>query len=429
MTTTSPRPDAAPPPYAEQPSPPRRGARSWTVTTMALAQLGLFLALLTPVFAGLAIKVQDIVPERDEVSALGMVSSLGAVAAFLANPVFGRISDRTTGRFGRRRPWLVIGALGLTAGLAVIATTQSLAVVAVAWFLSQMFANASLAAFTASVADQVPIFQRGKVAGLIGVMQNVAILGAAYAAKVLGTDVVLLFMAPAAVGLALVLLYAIVLPDKPLPQRPPSDGGLRTVLRTFWVSPRRHPDFGWAFLSRFMIILAMFMFTTFRLLFLQDQLGLSEDRAVSVMATGVLVYTLVLMASGQLAGWLSDRLRRRKVFVGFSALVFGIGTALLITADTVAAFYAAEVVLGLGYGVYAGVDLALVLDVLPDPEDSAKDLGVFNIANAAPQSVAPALGALLVNTAGGHEYHLLLAAAAVVCVIGSLAVIPIRTVR
>ncbi|MFI9546688.1 hypothetical protein ACIHAR_22660 [Streptomyces sp. NPDC052016] len=75
------------------------------------------------------------------------------------------------------------------------------------------------------------------------------------------------------------------------------------------------------------------------------------------------------------------------------------------------------------------MDLALVLDVLPDPEDSAKDLGVFNIANAAPQSVAPALGVLLVNTAGGHEYHLLLGAAAAVCVIGALAVIPIRSVR
>lgn len=428
MTTTPPRPEHAPP-YTEQRRPPERSARPWGVTTMALAQLGLFLALLTPVFSSLAIKVQDIVPKDGEVSALGMVSSLGALAAFLANPVFGRISDRTTGRFGRRRPWLVIGALGLTVGLAVIATAQSLAVVAVAWFLSQMFANAALAAFTASVADQIPVFQRGQVAGLIGVMQNLAILGAAYAARILGTDVLLLFMAPAAVGLALVVLYVIALPDKVLPQRPPSGGGLRMVLRTFWVNPRRHPDFAWTFVSRFMVILAMFMFTTFRLLFLQDQLGLSDERAVSVMATGVLVYTLVLIAAGQLAGWLSDRLRRRKVFVGISALVFGVGTAMLITTHSVAGFYAAEAVLGLGFGVYAGVDLALVLDVLPDPEDSAKDLGVFNIANAAPQSIAPAIGALLVNTAGGHEYHLLLGVAAAVCVVGALAVIPIRKVR
>ena len=428
MTTTFPRPDHVAHSKA-QISAPQSEARPRVVAAMALAQLGLFLALLTPVFSSLAIKVQDIVPSDVQVSALGLVSSLGALAALLANPIFGRVSDRTTGRLGRRRPWLVIGALGLAVGLAVIATAHSLTVVAIAWFLSQISANAALAAFTASVADQVPVFKRGKVAGLIGVMQNLAILGAAYAAKVLGTDTLLLFMIPATVGLVLVVLYAIALPDTPLPRRSPSTDSRRTVLKTFWVNPRKHPDFAWAFVSRFMIILAMFMFTTFRLLYLQDQLGLPNRRAVTVMATGVLVYTLVLMVAGQLAGWLSDRLQRRKAFVSLSAVVFAIGTALLITTQSVAAFYLAEGVLGLGFGVYAGVDLALVLDVLPDPEDSAKDLGVFNIANAAPQSIAPALGALLVNHRGSHEYHLLLGAAATACVIGALAVIPIKKVR
>jgi len=428
MTTTAPRP-GSPPGDPAQLTVPVQPARPWLITTMALAQLGLFLALLTPVFSSLAIKVQDIVPEEDQVSALGLVSSLGALAAFVANPVFGRLSDRTTGRFGRRRPWLVTGALGLTAGLAVIATTRSLVVVAIAWFLSQMLANAALAAFTASVADQVPVFQRGKVAGLIGVMQNVAILGAAYSARTLGTDGLLLFLLPAAVGLVLVVVYVIALPDKPLPRRPPSEGGLSTVLKTFWVSPRRYPDFAWAFTSRFMIVLATFMFTTFRLLFLQDQLDLPDDGAVAVMATGVLIYTVVLMTAAQLAGWLSDRLGRRKIFVGCAALVFGAGMALLVTTRSVSGFYAAEVVLGLGYGIYVGVDLALVLDVLPDPEDSAKDLGVFNIANAAPQSLAPALAALLVNAAGGHHYHLLLGTAAAISVLGALAIVPVRKVR
>ena len=363
MATTFPRPDHVARSKAQIPA-SQSEARPRVVAAMALAQLGLFLALLTPVFSSLAIKVQDIVPSDVQVSALGLVSSLGA-----------------------------------------------------------------LAALTASVADQVPAFKRGKVAGLIGVMQNLAILGAAYAAKVLGTDTLLLFMIPATVGLVLVVLYAIALPDTPLPRRSPSTDSRRTALKTFWVNPRKHPDFAWAFVSRFMIILAMFMFTTFRLLYLQDQLGLPNRRAVTVMATGVLVYTLVLMVAGQLAGWLSDRLQRRKAFVSLSAVVFAIGTALLITTQSVAAFYLAEGVLGLGFGVYAGVDLALVLDVLPDPEDSAKDLGVFNIANAAPQSIAPALGALLVNHRGSHEYHLLLGAAATICTIGALAVIPIKKVR
>ena len=62
---------------------------------------------------------------------------------------------------------------------------------------------------------------------------------------------------------------------------------------------------------------------------------------------------------------------------------------------TLGGFYLVEAMLGLAYGIYVGVDLALVVDVLPNPDDAGKDLGVFNMANALPQSAAPGLGAAL----------------------------------
>ncbi|MFC4507831.1 MULTISPECIES: MFS transporter [Streptomyces] len=412
----------------EMTSPPVRPAGRWLVTTMALAQLGLFLALAAPLFVGLAIKAQDVAPGH-EVAALGLVSTAGAVAAFVANPVFGRISDRTTGRFGRRRPWLVAGAVGLAVCLLVIATTQSLAVLVAAWFVGQVSANAALAAHVATVADQVPTFQRGKVAGLLGVVQNCAILGAAYAGKYFSGQLLMLFLVPGLVAVGLMLLYAVVLPDRPLLRRPPGRGGLRTLLQTFWVNPRRYPDFALVWASRFLLVTAAYLFTTFRLLYLQHQFSLSVGRATAVMATGVLVYTITLVVAAQSTGLLSDRLQRRKVFVFTATLIFGLGLALLSQADTVGMFYLAEIVCGLGYGVYMGVDLALVIDVLPDPDDAAKDLGVFNIANAAPQSIAPAVGAVLVGVGGGHSYGLLLGTAAVVCVAGALAIVPVKKVR
>lgn len=221
-----------------------------------------------------------------------LVSTVGAVVAFVANPVFGRISDRTTGRFGRRRPWLVAGVLGLTVCLLINATTNSLAVVVVAWFVGQTSANAALAAHVATVADQVPMFQRGRVAGLLGVMQNLAILGAAYAGRLFSENLLVLFLVPGLVGLGLMLLFAVVLPDRPLPQRPTGDGGIRTLLKTFWVNPRRSPDFAFVWASRFLLVLASYLFTTFRLLYLQHQFTLSVVRASAVMATGVLVYTI-----------------------------------------------------------------------------------------------------------------------------------------
>jgi MFS family permease len=309
----------------------------------------------------------------------------------------------------------------------ILALVPSIIGIAIAWFAAQAFANAAQAALMASIADQIPPQQRGRVSGLIGVMQQSSKLGAAYAAQFLVANMLLMFLIPAVIGVVFLLPFLLLLPDKPLLERPPSEG-FRAVLKTFWLSPRRYPDFAYAWSSRFMITMALYLFMTYRLLYMQHELGLSIARATAVMATGVLLYTITLAAAGQVAGWLSDRVGRRKPFVITACLIFGIGLVMLTQAHTAAGFYVAEVVLGLGFGIYMGVDLALVIDVLPGLDDSAKNLGVLNMANVLPQTLAPGIGALLIGI-GGHNYDLLLSTAAAACAVGALLILPIRKVR
>ncbi|MGW0580640.1 MFS transporter [Streptomyces sp. NPDC002920] len=412
----------------EAATPPTEKAPPKVVRTMALAQLGLSIALITPVTASLTLKVQSIVGTDDVVAVFGTVSSIGAIAALIANPVFGRISDRTTGRFGRRRPWLLLGVLGLALSELVLALVPNVIGIAIAWFAAQAFANAAQAALLASIADQIPTSQRGRVSGLIGLMQQGSKLGAAYVAQWLVGSLLLMFVVPALVGVLFLVPFLLVLPDRQVTERPPKEG-FRAVLKTFWLSPRRYPDFAWAWGSRFLITMSLYLFMTYRLLFMEYELGLSVKRAVAVLATAVTVYTITLALAGWAAGWLSDKVGRRKPFVIVSALVFAVGMAMLVQADTVTGFYVAEVVLGLGFGIYVGVDLALVMDVLPGLNDSAKNLGVLNMAQVIPQSLAPAVGALLVGTGAGHNYDLLLSTAAAVAVVGALMIFPIRKVR
>lgn len=407
---------------------PVEKAKASVIATMVLARLGLMIALFMPIVAGMTLKVQSLVPGPDVAATLGTVISMGAFAALLFDPIFGRLSDRTVGRFGRRRPWLVAGALGLLACLAVIATAPNAVVLGIGWFFAQALGNAAVAAHTATLADQVPQWQRGKVSGMIGIASQAASLGAAYSASLFGQNMLLLFLVPGVLALVLVLVFAFVLPDRPMERRPASEGGLRTALKTFWVNPRKNPDFAFAWASRFLVVLAMFMFVTFRLLYLQQDLGLSKQDAAGALATGVLIYTLALVAAGQIAGWISDRLGRRKVFIWTSAIIFGIGTWMLTAADSTSGFYWAELVIGIGFGIYIAVDLALVIDVLPNPEDTAKDLGVFNIAMTGPQSLAPAVSAALV-TMGGGRYDLLLAVAAGIALLGALTILPVKKVR
>jgi MFS family permease len=83
---------------------------------------------------------------------------------------------------------------------------------------------------------------------------------------------------------------------------------------------------------------------------------------------------------------------------------------------------------GLGFGMYMAVDLALVADVLPDKDNVAKDLGVFNIAGALPFSVAPAFAPAILAIGGG-SYGVLYTVAGACAIVGAGAILRVKGVR
>jgi hypothetical protein len=78
--------------------------------------------------------------------------------------------------------------------------------------------------------------------------------------------------------------------------------------------------------------------------------------------------------------------------------------------------------------MYMAVDLALVADVLPDKDNIAKDLGVFNIAGALPFALAPAVAPAILSVDGGN-YGVLYAVAGVCAIVGAFSILPVRGVR
>ena len=308
------------------------------ISGIVFAQFVFFVALLGPAIIGIGVKIQQIVPDDQKTSALGIVAGFGALFATVGNVLFGRFSDRTTSRWGRRRPWIVGGTIVMTVAFLIMALGNSVAVVAVGWCLAQLGANAAFGPFLATIADQVPKFQRGSVSGLVGIAQNVGILGGAYVAQNFAEQPVMLFVGPSILAIGAMALYAFILPDQHMPTKPPRMN-LAEWVTTFWVSPRKHPDFALAWWSRFLIILSTFLFTTFRLFYLQDRIGLAAADAPAAVTTGVLVYTIALVASGWISGKISDRTGRRKILVAGSALLFAIGTGLLVHVSSLSGFY------------------------------------------------------------------------------------------
>ena len=141
------------------------------------------------------------------------------------------------------------------------------------------------------------------------------------------------------------------------------------------------------------------------------------------------VYAVCVLATAVLSGRWSDRVGRRKPFVALSAVISGVGAAVLAVSQTWPGAIAGAAVFGVAYGVFLSVDFALVTQVLPSSGDAARDLGVINIAAALPQVVAPVLAAPLVAAfATAQAGYAALALSAAVSILGGILVGRIRGV-
>ena len=109
-------------------------------------------------------------------------------------------------------------------------------------------------------------------------------------------------------------------------------------------------------------------------------------------------------------------------------MTYAVALAIIATADGVGGYLVGMAVSGVGFGMYMAVDLALVVDVLPDPGSAAKDLGVLNIAGALPFALAPALAPVVLGLTD-NSYSALYLVAGACALLGALAILPIRGVR
>ena len=398
------------------------------VAMYALAYIGTVLLFLAPLLVSLALKVNSLVGIEQAPNSLALVAGVGALLAMFANPFFGRLSDRTSSRHGMRRPWMVIGLAGGSLGILVVALAPSIAIVLIGWCIAQLFFNALLAALVAVLPDQIPVAQRGTVSGVLGVCLPIASVTGTFLVQLFTGNQLIMFLAPCAIGGFFILLFVITLKDRRLAVADKPIWSLREFAGTFYVNPRRNPDFGWAFASRFMFVLAYSLLTTYQAYYLLDKIGSTETDVPQQIFLGTLIQSVVLVAASLVAGRLSDRTGRRKIFVLVAAVVYGLAMFAIAIASNFNGYLVGMAIGGLGFGVYMAVDLALVADVLPDTDNNAKNLGVMNIAGALPSSIAPAIAPVILAISSG-SYSVLYAAAGICAVIGGAAILPVKRVR
>jgi MFS family permease len=412
-------------PFAE----PRRTVSARWIALFATAWLGIWMAQLTPIQLLLPQQIGELFRATYWVSsvvAFGIISGIAGACALIVFPLTGALSDRTTSRFGRRRPWIFSGTLVFAISLFLLGAQTTIVGVGVFWSLALSGFCMASAAITATISDQVPVNQRGFVSGWVSAPQAVG--------TVLGLALVLALALTTFVGYALmsvllivfVVPFVLLTPDEVLPRVLRAPFALGSLVRGFWINPIRFPDFGWTLLSRILVNLGNALGTTLLLYFLMYGLGRGKSAEDDLLLL-TMIYLVFFIAAALGFGKLSDRIGQRKVFVYAAAYLQALAALLLAFVPALPVAMVAAGLLGLGYGCFMAVDQALATQVLPDSHSRGKDLGIMNIATAVPQAFAPLLGAFVVAAVGGFTG--LFVFSAIAAALGGLAILPIKSVR
>lgn len=380
-------------------------------------------------------QVDGVVPAGSQNGAIGFAIGIGGFLAMTVPPLVGAWSDRMNSRFGRRRPIMVAGTLLTIPGLVLIMTAGNYPQLVVGYVIVQFFFNAAGAAYAGIIPDVVPAQQFGKASGFLATMTQLGIGGGLGVTSLMGSNRAIYLIFVAVILLTLIpTIWAArgegLAPIAPHAKRPMADA-IREFLR-----PLHEGDFAWVIFTRLMISSGITAVLYNLHNFFRDVVLTPATSPDTFTSNWLLVVVLVALPFGLFGGLLSDRLRRRKVFVYLA------GAAQAFVAVIFIAFYPTAILLvfalgiayGVGYGLYYAVDWALACDTLPDKSKSAKDMGLFHIALTMPQAIIPFFGGPLIDALnnglhGFTGYRVVFSSAVVFLFLGTVFTSRIKSVR
>lgn len=406
----------------------RAGGRWFTLFT--LAWLVIWTAQLTPLQLLLPLQLDSLVGGTDWVAgvvASGVILGIGGLVGVIAGPLAGALSDRGSGRFGRRRPWALLGTAITAVSLLLLGLSAGVWQVALAWIGVSVGIAVMSAAFTALIADQLPRRQRGAASSVVGSAQAVGIVLGVGTVVLLGLGILDGYSVLAAAVAVVGTLTALLLPDPPFrPKQPagqadPAHGARAEAppsrLRDGFAALKDR-DFRWMLSGRLVTNIGNSLATALFLFFLLYGLGQPHAVAEENLLLLILVYTLFVVIASVATGLISDRTGKRRGLTVAAAMVQATCGVLVLISPTFEATMVAAALMGVGYGAFSTVGLAFATDLLPNPNDNARDLGVVNTTAQLGQLIGPVLGAAMVALVGG--FWLVFALSAILSVVGAL---------
>jgi len=335
------------------------------------------------------------VPEALKNTYLGVLTFAGLLLAALVQPIAGGLSDSTRSRWGRRRPWMVGGALCALVFLGGIALATEFSALLLAYLLLQLASNSAHGPAHGLIPDLVASDRRGLASGIknlfdMGGLVVVSLL----AGQLMGSgNSTVAILAIGVIVLTSTVVTTVATPERPTirARQPGAERGLRSLLH---VNLRNHPDYVRLLVSRFLILLGIYAVQAFAQYYIGDWLHVQDAAQTTGNLMAVIGLALTVLVFP--AGLLSD-LVGRKLLNLLSGALAAAGVLLLIFVRDLTSLYLVGAVIGLASGIFLSVNWALATDLVPKAE-AGKYLGISNLATAGAGAASRLGGPLIDHT-------------------------------
>jgi len=400
------------------------------ITLLGFAITAMWQALHTII---LPLRVADFVGDADKNTYLGILTFAGLLLAMVAQPIAGALSDRSGFRWGRRRPYILLGCLLCLPLLAGIGFASSFTMLFAIYGLLQLASNTAQGPYQAFIPELAPPGKRGTAAGVKSFLEIAGGAAMLYPVALLldnyngGEEAIWLWGALTLLGgLLLAMTAATVLLVKERPGvAAPRQSLLASVFRPFRVDLRSHRSFAWFLASRLLFFMAFTTIQQFALNFATDVIGVENPAQATAKFLIIAVAGMLLVVYP--AGQVSDRLGRKPIAAA-SGLLAAAGVAVIFISHSYTAMLVAAGMLGVAVGAFNSTNWALATDLVARGEE-ARYLGLANMATAGGAALARLIGPVIDffnRTGPGLGYQVMLAVSIVYFVAGALLLYKIK---
>lgn len=361
-------------------------------------------------------QIAQVVPGGEKGAYWGAVFGTGALWAVVGPAIFGDYSDRT----GDRRPFIIAGSLMTAAALFLLYNSTAIWMFAAGYLLLQISDDLATGPYSAVIPEVVPQESRGSASGVMGTAMSLSQVVAVLAVLAIGGSRLGLYVSIGLLNIGTALVSVRLL------KRGKPRSGRSISFVAGWLSPWKHNDFRWVWLTRFLATLGFYLVIPYANYYIRDMIpvyrlfGFQLGSAQTATAVLALIMAVAGATGAALGGPLIDRVGRKPLtYAGATVMACGLLAMLALPGMLLLSAFA--ILVGLGYGVFQTANWAMVSDVLPEKEGLGRDMGIWQMSISSVQILAGGAGLLLTygNAARpGFGYQILFLLAGITVALG-----------